>query len=234
MVKTVEDVFRLEQVGLTSPQGLENLLDNISFTVARGECLGIQGRSGSGKTSLLRLLNRLVEASRGKIFYQGQLYQKLPIARLRREVVLVPQEPRLLGMKVEQSLSYPLKLRKMSPAQIGPLLHQAYEEWEIPQTWLERSEQQLSLGQRQWVSLVRGVLLKAPVLLLDEPTSALDPQRAQYLLERLKNLNRSENTTILMVNHQPQWLEAFGDRRLELVQGRLVDEQRPQEKKGDQ
>ena len=109
-------LLQLSNVGLTDPLSKSQLLKEISFNLITGERLVLIGPSGSGKTTLLRLINRLQEPSTGKILFCSQPLEKIPIIDLRQQIVLVPQEPKLLGMSVNEALSYALKLQNISKA----------------------------------------------------------------------------------------------------------------------
>jgi D-methionine transport system ATP-binding protein len=212
------EIMRLEAVSLRSSHS--TLLEDLSFQIGVGDRLSLVGHSGSGKTSLLRLLNRLSEPSQGKIFFEDQEIQNLPVISLRQQVTLVPQESRLLGMSVSQALAYPLGLRNIANPQ--PRIIPWLERLRIPAEWLDRQEVQLSVGQRQWVAIARALILQPKVLLLDEPTSALDAGRAAHLLQVLTELTQA-GTAIVMVNHQLELAQQFCDRVLHLQQGKLIE-----------
>lgn len=216
-----QEILRLSEVSLTDANGFETILNNISFSLNRGDRWGMMGPSGAGKTSLLRLLNRLLEPSQGSCFFEGKPFQEIPIVSLRRQIVLVPQEPKLLGMTVQESLAYPLKLQQLKPQEIQSKIQQGCDRFQILPAWLERNELQLSLGQRQLVTIVRGILMEPKILLLDEPTSALDGDRAEDLLKELCLLNE-QGMTIIMVNHQAHLIERFTNHVLSLQAGQLV------------
>ncbi|AUT04456.1 cobalt ABC transporter [Nostoc sp. CENA543] len=221
--------LRLEQVNLfaklkTQLQGYPILRD-ISFTVSPGERLAIIGASGAGKTSLLRLINRLTEPASGKIYLDNQDYRHIPIIKLRQMLTLVLQEPRLLGMTVQQALAYPLVLRKLPKQIIQERVNYWVEELQIPNDWLGRTELQLSVGQRQLVAVARALIIQPPILLLDEPTSSLDSGKATHLMEVLIKLNQTHQTTILMVNNQLDLTQIFCTRLLNLQQGSLLSDQ---------
>lgn len=211
----------LEQVSLTTAIGSHFLLQEISFAVAAGDRVAIIGPSGAGKTSLLRLLNRLSQPTAGNIFFNGQEIRQMPVMQLRQQIVLVPQESKLLGMTVRQALEYPLVLRQLPQQTIQQRLLTWMEKMHIPEEWLGRTEVQLSLGQRQWVAITRALMIQPPILLLDEPTSALDAGRSNHLIHILTELAQQQ-ITILMVNHQLELAQQFGNRVLHLQQGRLV------------
>jgi D-methionine transport system ATP-binding protein len=221
--------LRLEQVNLftklkTQLQGYPILRD-ISFAVSPGERLAIVGPFGAGKTSLLRLLNRLSEPASGKIYLDNQDYRQIPIIKLRQMVTLVLQEPRLLGMTVQQALAYPLVLQKLPKQTIQERVNHWIEELQIPNDWLGRTELQLSVGQRQLVAVARALVIQPPILLLDEPTSSLDIGKATHLMQVLIKLNQTHQTTILMVNNQLDLTQIFCTRLLNLQQGSLLSDQ---------
>jgi D-methionine transport system ATP-binding protein len=214
-------ILELKWVGVASPAGDYTLLSDISFTVSKGDRLLITGASGAGKTTILRLLNRLISPSRGSIYLANQDYQNIPIINLRQRVVLVPQEPKLLGMTIAQSLAYPLVLQQLKKTEIQRRIDYWYRELNLEEDWLDRNELQLSLGQRQIVSIVRALVMQPEILVLDEPTSALDIGRASRLLEILVDLTNGGQTTVIMVNHQLELAKKFSSRVLYLEKGRI-------------
>ncbi|ACK67984.1 ABC transporter related [Rippkaea orientalis PCC 8801] len=228
MIKDSNPLLRLSDVCLHDKLGQHQLLTGISFEVNRGDRLGIIGPSGAGKTTLLRLINRLQDPTSGVIEWDSQPLNKIPIIQLRQHIVLIPQEPKLLGMTVEETLGYPLILQQLPKAEIKQRIETWKTHFSIPDEWLSRHELQLSLGQRQLVSIARGLIMQPQLLLLDEPTSALDPDRAHHLMDRLINLSQTTQTTIMMINHQHPLINTFAQRILTLRQGQvqsIVDNQ---------
>ncbi|MEA5537263.1 ABC transporter ATP-binding protein [Crocosphaera sp. XPORK-15E] len=215
-------LLQFSNVGLTDPLGKNQLLEGVSFTLNSGDRLAIVGPSGSGKTTLLRLINRLQDPSTGSIEFESQPLTKIPVIQLRQQIVLVPQEPKLLGMTVQETLAYPLILQQIPKAEIQQRIEQWRSQLSIPDDWLERNELQLSLGQRQIVSIVRGLVMQPKLLLLDEPTSALDSDRASQLIEQLVLLTNNSPITIIMVNHQLNMVNQFTDQILRLNQGKII------------
>lgn len=184
--------------------------------------MALIGPSGAGKSSLLRLLNRLRDPNAGKIFYDNQDIRQLPILELRRKIVLVLQEPKLLGMNVAQAIAYPLHLQQLPQAEIKRRVATCCEQLQIPAEWRDRHEFQLSLGQRQRVAIARALVLQPQVLLLDEPTSALDIGTASGLLQTLTGLVNDGQITLVMVNHNLELVQQFCDRVVYLKDGKLV------------
>ncbi len=215
--------LRLDKVSLSASVGSQYLLKDISFEIAKGDRICLLGASGAGKTSLLRVLNRLSEPSAGTIYFEGQDYRSIPVIQLRQQIVLVQQESKLLGMTVKQALTYPLSLRGLDKAQMQQRILYWSDRLHIPNEWLERTEVQLSVGQRQTVAIARALVTQPKILLLDEPTSALDAGRASQLLQVLTNLAAGE-TTIVMVNHQLELAQTFCQRVLYLQHGQLIQD----------
>ncbi|MGK7946073.1 MAG: ATP-binding cassette domain-containing protein [Microcystaceae cyanobacterium] len=214
-------ILQASQVSYQTPVTQTTLLDNISFTVNQGDHIGLIGVSGSGKSTLLRLLNRLIDPTSGQLLFNNKPLTDYPITQLRQQILLVPQEPKLLGMTVQESLSYPLQLQQLSPSEIKQRVIEYCDLFSIPDDWLERNELQLSVGQRQWVTLVRGFLLKPRILLLDEPTSALDMGLANQLLEKLNILCPTQKLTVIMINHQLPWVRQFAHKIIYLQAGKI-------------
>ncbi|HIK15132.1 MAG TPA: ATP-binding cassette domain-containing protein [Leptolyngbyaceae cyanobacterium M33_DOE_097] len=213
---------RLFQGQVTADPNAPYLLHDLSFTIQAGDRVGLVGASGAGKTLLLRLLNRLIEPTEGTLYYNNQAYAQISPIGLRQEIVLVPQEPKLLGMTVREALEYPLTLRQLPSHTIKQRVSEALDQLNIPAEWLERTELQLSVGQRQWVAIARALVTHPKVLLLDEPTSALDVGRSQRLIQALQGLTQTHHTAVVMANHQLEIVKEFCDRLMQLQQGKMV------------
>lgn len=214
-------LFQLEQVGLVSLLGNQPLLSGLSFHINAGERIALLGASGAGKTTLLKILIRLITPTTGRILFQGQDLCQLPVLQLRQQVILVPQESKLLGMTVQEALAYPLYLRHFSTVAIQERVKNWMERLRIPTDWCDRTEAQLSVGQRQWVAIARALVIQPSVLLLDEPTSALDSDRSEQLLSVLNEYSQTHALTLMMVNHQWNLTPKVCNRVLYLQQGEL-------------
>ena len=216
--------IQLHDVSLAATVGVKDILTELSFEISAGEFIALVGPSGAGKTSLMRLLNRLIDPTRGSIQFEGLDIAQIPVIQFRQQVTLAPQEPRLLGMTVQETMAYPLLLRSLPQRQI----HQRIGEWldrlQIPQDWRDRTALQLSVGQRQRVAIARALAIQPKVLLLDEPTSSLDPGQASRLLAQLANLTQRQQTTIVMSNHQLDLVQDVCSRVISLDQGRIVND----------
>ncbi|MDJ0554409.1 MAG: ATP-binding cassette domain-containing protein [Microcoleaceae cyanobacterium MO_207.B10] len=211
----------LDRVSLTTPVSSYYLLKDVSFGMEEGSRVSIVGASGAGKTSLLRLLNRLSSPTGGSIYLENQDYRKIPVMQLRQQVTLVLQESRLLGMSVAEAIAYPLKLRGLKLNEIRQRCDYWIQQLNIPSDWLSRSELQLSVGQKQLVAIARAAVIQPKILLLDEPTSALDIGKAHLVLGVLTALAKS-GMTIVMVNHQLDLVQQFCTQLIHLKQGELI------------
>jgi len=198
----------------------KSILTNISLTIEAGKCTAIVGASGAGKSTLLRLLNRLIDQTSGKILMHGKDIQTMPIDTLRSSVMLVPQEPFLLGMTVQEAIAYPLKLKGYSIDKIQSRLKEWTERLQLDHKLMSRTEVQLSVGQKQWVSIARALVTEPEILVLDEPTSALDSGRANFLLDLLRDL--TPKLTVIMVNHQLDLVSKWCSNLIQLHRGQLV------------
>ncbi|NCO74472.1 MAG: ATP-binding cassette domain-containing protein [Cyanobacteria bacterium] len=216
-----QTILRLENISLWTHNHQTPLLENISLSMSKGERLGILGSSGAGKTTLLKLLNYLHSPNQGKFFFQQESINVINPLELRTKIVLVPQEPKLLGMTVQCALTYPLQLQKLATTEITQRLSWCLNELSIPDSWLQRQELELSLGQRQLVAVARGIIMQPLILLLDEPTSALDTGKANWLKEKLINLSENLAITMIVVNHDLNWLKDFATRIVWLNQGKI-------------
>jgi len=218
-------LYVADRVSLVASVGRGFVLNEISFTIQPGEFVGLLGPSGAGKTSLLRLMNRLSDPSAGTLRFQGTPIEQIPALELRRQVMLVGQTCRLLGMTVAEALHYPLQLQSMPQPQRQAAIATWLEKLQLPHDWLDRSELNLSGGQQQQVAIARALVTKPAVLLLDEPTSAQDLGAATRVLSAIQTEVKSRGLAVIMSNHQLELAQKFCDRILYLERGSLLKDQ---------
>ncbi|MEE9132776.1 MAG: ATP-binding cassette domain-containing protein [Gemmatimonadota bacterium] len=196
------------------------LVEDVSISVERGEMVAIVGPSGSGKSSLLRLLNRLDEPTRGTVYIEGEDYRWIPPRRLRRRVGMLLQRPFLFPGTVAENLAF------------GPASHDETLAAEVLEQLLERvglpgradnNVSRLSGGEAQRVSLARTLANSPEILLLDEPTSGLD-EAAQLSIEALIcSIVEEGGLTCLLVTHDRAQAARMARRAIVLEAGRVVD-----------
>lgn len=180
------------------------ILDGVTFDVPAGGRLAIIGPSGAGKTSLLRLLNRLDDPAVGRVLLDGVDVREIDLQALRRRVGMLFQHPFLFDGTVRDNLAYPLTLlnRTLAADDATALL----AEVGLAAEFLDRQHDHLSIGQTQRVALARALALEPDVLLLDEPTSALDEESARLIIAALLRRNRERGLTLALVTHTREWL----------------------------
>jgi putative ABC transport system ATP-binding protein len=199
--------------------GSKTILSDLSFGVMPGELLGVVGASGSGKSSLLRLLNRLDEPTAGTVFLDGEDYRQLPPRELRRRVGMVTQRPYLFPGDVASNLRFGPAQRgeSVSDNEIASLL----ERVGLP-GFASQNVSVLSGGEQQRVSLARTLANQPEVLLLDEPTSALDESSKLGVEELVVSLVSGHGLTCVMVTHDRDQARRMCRRVILLEAGRLV------------
>jgi D-methionine transport system ATP-binding protein len=212
---------RLEGVSLVAPFGSRYLLKEISAEIFKGDRIVLAGASGAGKTLFLQLLNRRVEPSSGAIYLEGREIQQIPPLKLRRSITLVPQEPKLLGMTVEQTLAYPLELRGVKPPEIDRRVREWRDRLQIPTKWMFLTEAQLSLEQRQQVAIGRSLVIQPAILILDDPLLLLDRGSSDRIVAVLTELSQSLHMTTIASARKVDRMQDFGQRVLYLHQGEL-------------
>ncbi len=218
-------LLQLKSIDYTPSNFTRPLLTDISFSLAASECITLTGITGAGKSTLLRLLNRLSEPTSGEILLTGEDYRSISPTAMRQRVMLVSQEPQLLGMKVREALAYPLQLQSLGVEEIKQRILTVADQFEIPTDWFDRTQLQLSAGQKQLVSIARGVITQPQVLLLDEPIASLDTSTAARVLATINSICRSQKIGIIVVNHQLELAAQSSDRLLYLHDGKLLIDQ---------
>lgn len=217
-------VLRTEHLGRRV--GEKWIVHDISLGVNRGELLGLVGASGSGKSSLLRLLNRLDEPTAGTVYLEDQDYRQIPPRELRRRVGMVTQRPFLFPGDVAANLRFGPSQRgeSLADAQIASLL----ERVGLP-GFAARNVANLSGGEQQRVSLARALANQPEILLLDEPTSALDEQAKTGVELLIRNLVSANGYTFVLVTHDRDQARRLCDRVALIDAGRLVQSGTPAE-----
>jgi putative ABC transport system ATP-binding protein len=199
------------------------LLEDVSLGFSAGSYTCLRGPSGCGKSTLLRLLCRLLEPSRGQIIFKKQPLAAIDPSNLRRQVVYLHQTPIVLDASVSDNLLLPFgfKINQDLTPPDTKVLSARLEEFLLHGVSLETPAVKLSVGQKQRLCLLRGMLVGPAVLLLDEPTAALDKESARVVLDVLQRLNREQETTIILVAHGDEVLAQPGVKILEF-QGKQV------------
>ncbi|KAB7680467.1 ABC transporter ATP-binding protein [Bacillus sp. B1-WWTP-T-0.5-Post-4] len=202
-------------------------LNNVSFDIQAGEFVGIMGASGSGKTTLLNILSTIDTPTDGDIFINGVNIQTLnnnKSADFRKDYLgFIFQEYFLLNsLTVKENIAVPLTLLKKSPKEIESTIENLAKRFGIFEQ-LSKYPSQLSGGQKQRVAAARALAKQPSILFADEPTGALDSNSATELLQKLKEVNKELQTTILMVTHDA-YAASFTSRILIFKDGNIIKE----------
>lgn len=219
---------RFEGIGKTyaAASGAVRALDAIDVEVPAGGIFGIIGRSGAGKSSLLRLVNRLESPSEGRVLVDGEDIAGLgedALVALRRRVGMIFQHFNLLSAKtVRENVGLPLLVAGVPGAEIADRVAEV-----LRLVGLEGREDaypsRLSGGQKQRVGIARVLVSGPEILLCDEATSALDPETTLQILQLLKDINRRLGLTIVLITHEMSVIREICDRVLVLDQGAVAE-----------
>lgn len=210
----------IEVQGLSLWRAGQQVLHEINLAVQRGEILVLMGPSGSGKSSLLRCLNRLQDYQQGRVLLHGQDITTIPVVELRRRVGMIFQKTAPFAGTVADNIAYGPALRgePLPRERILTLMDAAYLEREL----IDRPASQLSGGQEQRLAIARALANRPEVLLLDEPTSALDPIATHNIEQALLSLRQHLGLTMVWVSHSAEQARRVGDRLILLDGGRIV------------
>ena len=200
-------------------------LDNVSFSVDKGEFVAIVGASGSGKSTLLHLIGGVDRPTSGKVFIEGKdIYKfnndELAIFR-RRQVGLIYQFYNLIPiLNVEENITLPLKLdnREVNKTRLNEIIKLLG--LENRRTHLPN---ELSGGQQQRTSIGRALITNPAIILADEPTGNLDTKSSDEIVELLKKSNKDYKQTVIMITHNME-IAKIADRVIEIVDGKIVKE----------
>lgn len=208
----VTSLFALE--GVSTEQDGHPILRDVTLDLPAGGITCIAGPSGAGKTSLLRLLNRLDIPDGGTIWFRGAPLADVDPLELRRRVAMVFQRPPTFPGTVLDNLGV------ADPALDRATAATALAEVDLEPTLLEREADTLSGGEAQRMCLARALLTRPEVLLADEPTSSLDQRATRTLEELISGL--ADDITVVLVSHDLGQLERMADRVVVLGRGRVL------------
>jgi osmoprotectant transport system ATP-binding protein len=200
------------------------LLNDLNFSVAAGETLVLLGRSGSGKTTALKLINRLLIQHEGQVLVQGRPTAEWDLIRLRRSIGYAIQEVGLFPhMTVERNVGLVPQLERWPVEKIRARVEELLELVGLPaDQYRTRYPNQLSGGQRQRVGLARALAADPPILLMDEPFGALDPLTRTDIQREFKALPQRLNKTVVFVTHDVQEAMLLASRIAVMDAGKLL------------
>ena len=228
MATPVLEVAHLEKV-YGALGNVTRALNDVSFTVNRGEFVGIMGASGSGKSTLLNCVSTIDSATSGIIRINGQDVTRMKQAKLsqfrREELGFIFQDSNLLDtLTARENIALPLTIAHTNSAEISTRVQDVAARLSISQV-LDKYPYQMSGGQQQRVAAARALVTDPTMIMADEPTGALDSKSARLLLESLEALNRRLRATVLMVTHD-SFAASYTSRVLFIRDGKIFTELR--------
>lgn len=222
------EIIHLEHVSKSF--GEQKVLDDISLDIREGEILTVIGRSGCGKTTLLRLINGLQKPDTGRVCVEGEDVEKTDLIALRRKIGYVIQNKGLFPhMTVEKNITYvPVISGRKDKAGNHRLALELLNLAGLDETYAGRYPDELSGGQQQRVGIARALASKAKILLMDEPFGALDEITKRSMQKELLALQEKLKMTVVFVTHDIREAMCLGNRVLVMEQGKIAQLDEPE------
>lgn len=225
----MEEILKIKNVEkyYGNRSSLTKAIDDISFSVSKGEFVAIMGASGSGKTTLLNVVSTIDKVSAGHIFVDGIDVTKLKgndLNKFRREDLgFIFQDFNLLDtLTAYENIALALSIQNVKANEIERRIKKVSEDLGIKDV-LKKYPYQMSGGQKQRVASARAIITNPKLILADEPTGALDSKSSKMLLESFNYLNEEKQATILMVTHDA-FTASYSNRVIFIKDGKLFNE----------
>lgn len=201
----------------------ELIFKNVNFEFKKGDVISIVGKSGCGKSTMLKCINKLEEINSGEIMFNGVNINEIPLTVLRQKIGIVFQEYNLFDhLTVIENLTLALiKIKKYSLNRSLKLARDVLKKIDL----LDKQDKypdELSGGQKQRVAIARTLLMKPEIILLDEPTSALDKEMKESVLNLIKEMVK-EDMTLIIVSHEENFVENVSDKIFKLDKNGLKE-----------
>jgi len=216
----------IEIKNLTKKLGDNTILDNISFSVKKGEILGFLGPNGAGKTTTMKIITSFWSATEGSVLVDG-LEVKDNSLKTRKKIGYLPENvPLYDDMKVSEYLKFAAEIRKIPKEKIKERIKEAVASCGLKDVY-DRPIDELSKGYRQRTGLAQAIIHDPEILILDEPTTGLDPNQIAEIRELIKNLGKEK--TVIFSTHILAEAAAICDRAVIVNKGKIVGEGTPDE-----
>jgi len=205
--------------------GKTQALDELDFTAAPGEFIGLLGPNGSGKTTLLKVLLRLLAPQAGSVRLDGRDIRQFGAAELYQQIGMVFQNPndQLWAPTVEEDVAFGPRNLDLPADEVRTRVEESLAATEASHL-ARRPIHHLSFGEQKRVCVAGVLAMRPSILLLDEPTAGLDPNCERHMVELLRRLNRQQGITILMATHSVDLLPLLATRLYVLAKGRVLKE----------
>lgn len=226
------EVFKIENLSFTYPNRINKAIDSINLTINNGEFITLCGKSGCGKTTLLRMLKSILAPignMEGNIFFNNKLLKEYDLKDQACNIGFVMQNPdnQIVTDKVWHELAFGLESLGYSTPEIRTRVSEMASFFGI-QNWFNKSITELSGGQKQILNLASIMVMQPTALILDEPTSQLDPIAAQEFLNIIKKINQEIGTTIILTEHRLEETFCLSNRVIVMEEGKIIADDAPQ------
>ena len=229
-IKNLRKYFPIRGGFFNKQYGEVKAVENVSFKIPEGEILGLVGESGSGKTTLGRSIIRLIEPSKGKIFYNNKniiKFKEKEMRELRKDFQIIFQDPFASldpRKKVFDIISQGLKIHtKMNKGEIYEKVKTIIKDVGLEEEHLNRYPHEFSGGQRQRIGIARALVLDPKFIIADEPVSALDVTIQAQILNLILELKEKYSLTILFISHDLSVINQIADRVMVMYLGHMVE-----------
>ncbi|WP_159648398.1 ABC transporter ATP-binding protein [Erysipelothrix aquatica] len=220
----------IEFKNVTKTYGNKKAVDNVDIKIDTGSFVCFIGTSGSGKTTTMRMINRMIDPSRGTIFIDGEDIQKTNEVALRRKIGYVIQQIGLMPhMSIYENIVMVPKLLKWDEATMREKAETLMKRVDLPMELLDAYPSELSGGMQQRVGVIRALAADQDIILMDEPFGALDPITRDALQRLVKQLQRDMNKTIIFVTHDMDEALALSDKIVVMDHGKVVQQGSPKD-----
>lgn len=204
-------------------KGGKKAVDDVNLNFEKGEFIAFIGTSGSGKTTTMRMINRMIEPTSGQILINGEDIAKTDPVELRRKIGYVIQQIGLMPhMTIRENIVLVPKLLKWPEDKRKEIADRLIKLVDLPNDFLERYPSELSGGQQQRIGVVRALAADQDIILMDEPFGALDPITREALQDLVKQLQQEMGRTIIFVTHDMDEALKLADRIVIMREGRVV------------
>ena len=229
-IRNLRKYFPIRGGFFNKKYGEVKAVENVSFKIPEGEILGLVGESGSGKTTLGRSIIRLIEPSKGKIFYNNKniiKFKEKEMRELRKDFQIIFQDPFASldpRKKVFDIISQGLKIHtKMNKEEIYEKVKTIIKDVGLEEEHLNRYPHEFSGGQRQRIGIARALVLDPKFIIADEPVSALDVTIQAQILNLILELKEKYSLTILFISHDLSVINQIADRVMVMYLGHMVE-----------
>lgn len=208
--------------------GSKKAVDNMNIEIQQGEFVAFIGTSGSGKTTALRMINRMIEATEGQIMINGKDVRQMNPVQLRRSIGYVIQQIGLMPhMTVRENIVLVPKLLKWSQEKKDAKARELIKLVDLPEEYLDRYPSELSGGQQQRIGVIRALAAEQDIILMDEPFGALDPITRDTLQDLVKKLQQKLGKTFIFVTHDMDEAIKLADKICIMSYGKVIQYDTP-------